>query len=99
MKGVPEEWKDEDLDSYFKNYGPVRSAKIARDKVTGLNKGFGYVWFSKPRDANAAMCDQEIKFEGKHRNGAEKIPFELAWYQIKAQRPSADPDCKFFDQI
>jgi RNA recognition motif-containing protein len=31
VKGVPHEWNNQDLETYFKNYGPVRSVKIAKD--------------------------------------------------------------------
>lgn len=43
----------------------------------------------------------EYKNSQKFNNGVEKIHFELDWYKILAQRPSArqETDLAIFDQI
>lgn len=35
--------EDEDLRSYFEDYGTVTSAKVIMDKFTNRSKGFGFV--------------------------------------------------------
>ena len=37
---------DEDLKSYFADYGEVTSAKVINDKETGRSRGFGFVEMS-----------------------------------------------------
>ena len=38
--------QDEDLMSYFAEYGEVSSAKVIMDKFTNRSKGFGFVEMS-----------------------------------------------------
>jgi len=38
--------QDEDLKSYFADYGEVTSAKVINDKETGRSRGFGFVEMS-----------------------------------------------------
>ena len=66
--------------------------KIAKDPVTYESKSYGFVWFEKGNDANAAMLD----FKGNR-----DIPYTLDWYKILAQRPSQKIDNlqAIFDQI
>lgn len=35
--------QDEDLQSYFEDYGAVSSARVINDKYTGRSRGFGFV--------------------------------------------------------
>ena len=50
--------QDEDLKSYFAEYGEVSSAKIITDKFTQRSKGFGFV--EMPDDAAAQKAIQEL---------------------------------------
>ena len=48
---------DEDLRSYFAEYGDVTSAKVIMDKVTNRSKGFGFVEMSDDAAANKAIAE------------------------------------------
>ncbi len=50
--------QDEDLRSYFAEYGDVTSAKVIMDKFTNRSKGFGFVEMSD--DAAAQKAIQEL---------------------------------------
>lgn len=50
--------QDEDLSSYFAEYGEVSSAKVITDKLTGRSRGFGFV--EMPDDAVAQKAIAEL---------------------------------------
>ncbi|PHJ23711.1 rna recognition motif-containing protein [Cystoisospora suis] len=52
---IPNEWTEQDLLTHFNVYGPVVSARIASDRVSGRNRGFGFVSFSSVQAAGAAV--------------------------------------------
>jgi RNA recognition motif-containing protein len=47
--------QDEDLRSYFAEYGEVTSAKVIMDKFTNRSKGFGFVEMSDDAAAQKAI--------------------------------------------
>ncbi|HEU4607077.1 MAG TPA: RNA-binding protein [Chitinophagaceae bacterium] len=47
--------QDEDLRSYFEEYGEVTSAKVITDKFTNRSRGFGFVEMSDNEAAKKAM--------------------------------------------
>ena len=48
---------DEDLQSYFNDYGEVSSAKVITDKVTQRSRGFGFVEMSDETAAQKAIAE------------------------------------------
>lgn len=48
---------DEDLRSYFAEYGEVTSAKVIVDKYTNRSKGFGFVEMSDDEAAQKAIAE------------------------------------------
>jgi RNA recognition motif-containing protein len=48
---------DEDLRSYFAEYGEVTSAKVIMDKYTSRSKGFGFVEMSDDAAAQKAIAE------------------------------------------
>ena len=48
---------DEDLRSYFAEYGEVSSAKVIVDKYTNRSKGFGFVEMSDETAAQKAIAE------------------------------------------
>ncbi len=48
---------DEDLRSYFAEYGEVTSAKVIVDKYTNRSKGFGFVEMSDDEAAKKAIAE------------------------------------------
>jgi RNA recognition motif-containing protein len=48
---------DEDLQSYFADYGPVSSAKVITDKFTNRSRGFGFVEMADDTAAQKAITE------------------------------------------
>ncbi len=48
---------DEDLQSYFRDYGEVTSAKVITDKFTNRSRGFGFVEMSDEAGAQKAIAE------------------------------------------
>ena len=48
---------DEDLQSYFLDYGAVTSAKVITDKETNRSRGFGFVEMSDDASAQKAIAE------------------------------------------
>ena len=49
--------QDEDLKSYFADYGEVTSAKVITDKLTNRSRGFGFVEMSDDEAAQKAIAE------------------------------------------
>ncbi len=60
--GLSWETTTEDLTNAFRKFGPIVDATVILDRATGRSRGFGFVSFEKPPDANEAV---------KAMNGAE----------------------------
>jgi len=69
----------QELEEYFEKYGKIKSSKIAKTDQ-GHSKGYGFVMFESPRDANSAMLD--------YKGG--NAPFQLEWYKDKSKRIDLD---------
>jgi RNA recognition motif-containing protein len=52
---VPESFTDGDLASMFSNFGSVLSAKVFKDRTTGVPKGFGFVSYDNSGSAEKAI--------------------------------------------
>lgn len=48
---------DEDLKSYFADYGEVTSAKVINDRETGRSRGFGFVEMPDEAAAQKAIAE------------------------------------------
>ncbi|QCD98085.1 cold-inducible RNA-binding protein [Vigna unguiculata] len=53
------------LSEAFSNYGQVIEAKVVTDRVSDRSKGFGFVTFASPDEAENAIADMK----GKTLNG------------------------------
>ncbi len=73
--------QDDDLKSYFAEYGEVSSAKVIIDREANRSKGFGFV--EMPDDAAAAKAIAEL-------NGAmvDGRPIRVSEARPKEDRPS-----------
>ncbi|KAI5797611.1 putative glycine-rich RNA-binding protein [Geopyxis carbonaria] len=50
-------WQTDDvaLRSKFEEFGAVEEAVVVKDRDTGRSRGFGFVRYTNPEDANSAM--------------------------------------------
>lgn len=53
--GIPDSYSDADLTSLFANFGQIVSANVQIDLQTGKSKGFGFVSYTQPANAQAAI--------------------------------------------
>ena len=68
---------DEDLRSYFADYGDVTSAKVIMDKYTNRSKGFGFVEMSDDAAAQKAIAELDgAMVDGRSIKVAEAKPKE-----------------------
>lgn len=56
---------EEELKSKFSEFGVVEEVAIIKDKISGRPRGFGFVTFSKDKDADSAI----EMLNGKDFNG------------------------------
>lgn len=54
MKNIDDNVSDEELSDHFSACGTITSAKVMQDEK-GISKGFGFVCFSTPEEANKAV--------------------------------------------
>ena len=55
VSNLPEEATDMDIRELFGSFGPILRATVVKDKVTFRSKGFAYVNFAYPEDAQKAI--------------------------------------------
>lgn len=57
---------EDDLKTYFGQFGTVESVEVLRDKFTGRARGFAFVVMATPEDAQNAIANTEGKeFQGR----------------------------------
>ncbi len=52
---LPDGINDEQLRSKFAEFGTVKSAKVIKDRETGLSKGFGFVEMTNDNEGQKAV--------------------------------------------
>jgi cold-inducible RNA-binding protein len=71
---LPQSATNESLRQLFERYGTVFNAYVAMDKVTGRTRGFGFVDFSTPSEAQAAVRGlDKYPMEGKFLSVSIKV--------------------------
>ncbi|PWN28641.1 polyadenylate binding protein [Jaminaea rosea] len=60
LKNIPEEFDDERLREEFAPFGSITSCKIMRTP-SGVSRGFGFVCYSAPDEANKAVAEMNGK--------------------------------------
>ncbi|EKX54070.1 hypothetical protein GUITHDRAFT_53822, partial [Guillardia theta CCMP2712] len=64
--GLPPSYDDLDLRNLFKQFGEIVNCNVLKDKNTGLSRNFGFVHFTKPGDAYAAIQSMNgMQVDGK----------------------------------
>ncbi len=84
---LPFSTKENELRSFFENYGEVTRAAIISDKLTGRSRGFGFVEMS---DDDAAKTAIEA-LNGSQVGGREIVVRE-ALEKMENRRPRRDND-------
>lgn len=81
---------DEDLRSYFAEYGEVASAKVIMDKYTNRSKGFGFVEMTDDAAAEKAIAELNgATVEGRQiKVNVARPKEERPARQPRQQRPS-----------
>lgn len=64
---IPNEWTQNDLIAHFSPFGPVVSCYIASDRVTGRNKGYGFVSYNNIHSAANAVLGMNGYLVGTKR--------------------------------
>jgi polyadenylate-binding protein len=92
VKNLDDEIDDEFLQENFSVFGSITSAKVMRDEQSGVSKGFGFVCFSKPEEAQAAIAERNNKvIKGKPIYVALAQRKEVRKAQIQQQRQQRGP--------
>ncbi|MEO0603924.1 MAG: RNA-binding protein, partial [Myxococcota bacterium] len=55
--GLSWDTTDDSLRTAFETFGAVREARVILDRDTGRSRGFGFVTFETPGDAQEAMSN------------------------------------------
>jgi cold-inducible RNA-binding protein len=75
--GLSWDTNDASLDAAFARFGSLREVKVITDRDTGRSRGFGFVTFDAPADAEtalAAMDGAELDGRSIRVNLAEDKP-------------------------
>ncbi|CAI9732863.1 arginine-rich splicing factor 10-like isoform X1 [Octopus vulgaris] len=96
VRNVPEGTRPEDLRSLFGKYGPVTDVYVPVDYYTRRSRGFAYIQFEDPRDADDALYHLDASnFYGKNlqiefARGDRKTPSQMR-NKEKMRRSSLSP--------
>jgi len=66
--GLPPQTTQDSLASYLSQYGQITECKVVLDLVTGRSKGYGFVAFATPQEAQAATTQGYLTVDGKKCN-------------------------------
>jgi len=73
VTNLSEDTKESDLSDLFRTFGPISRIYLAKDKITGLSKGFAFINFVYREDAAKAI----EKLSGKF--GYDHLILHLEW--------------------
>ncbi|KAL2550394.1 splicing factor-like protein 1 [Forsythia ovata] len=78
---LPQTVDDNQLKELFSPFGKIVQTTVIKDRTTGLSKGYGFVKFQNPVDANAAVL---------HMNGY-KMDGKMLAVRVAGQKPVPGP--------
>lgn len=61
VRSIPGDVTSEMLNEFFADFAPVKHAVVVTDPATGLSKGFGFVSFASPEDAQTSIAQARKK--------------------------------------
>jgi CUG-BP- and ETR3-like factor len=53
--GLPDKWREKEFAEEFRRFGEIVSIKVIYDRTTGTSKGYGFISYSEPGAAEAAV--------------------------------------------
>lgn len=62
---LPYRANEQDLRQYFSDFGKLESVRIIRNFKTGDSKGYAFVTYKTPREANAALVANGREMQGR----------------------------------
>eukprot|EP01116_Phalansterium_solitarium_P010997 TRINITY_DN26603_c0_g1_i1.p1 TRINITY_DN26603_c0_g1~~TRINITY_DN26603_c0_g1_i1.p1 ORF type:complete len:302 (-),score=66.05 TRINITY_DN26603_c0_g1_i1:241-1146(-) len=83
VTNLSEETKEADLQDLFRTFGPISRVYLAKDKVTGLSKGFAFINFMRRDDAARAIDKLSGKF------GYDHLILHIEWARPSGNEPGA----------
>ena len=57
--GLSWDTNDEGLRAAFERFGPINDSKVITDRDTGRSRGFGFITFDAPADAQTAIEEMD----------------------------------------
>ncbi|KAH9615529.1 hypothetical protein KSS87_022347 [Heliosperma pusillum] len=72
--GISRDTSDVTLRDHFSKYGVVSYSVIAKDRITGLPRGFGFITFSDPSSLNNALLHSHHLINGRTVEVKRAIP-------------------------
>eukprot|EP00920_Eleutheroschizon_duboscqi_P042137 GHVT01100879.1.p1 GENE.GHVT01100879.1~~GHVT01100879.1.p1 ORF type:complete len:604 (-),score=139.84 GHVT01100879.1:129-1757(-) len=91
---IPNEWTERDMLTHFAVFGHVVSARIATDRETGRNRGFGFISYTTVASAVAAVSAMNgYQVNGKRLKVQIKKGEEQYCDTFSAANDPADPFC------
>ena len=72
VKNIDDDVTDEELREHFSQCGTITSARLMRDDK-GMSKGFGFVCFSTPEEANKAVNTFHGEFDKPYECDLDQI--------------------------
>ncbi|XP_013378730.1 serine/arginine-rich splicing factor 12 [Lingula anatina] len=97
IRNVPDGLRPEELRTLFGKYGPISDVYVPLDYYTRRPRGFAYVQFEDPRDADDALhyLDRS-KFYGREleiefARGDRRTPGQMRAKERSARRPPRSP--------
>lgn len=85
LKNLPDSFDDHHLYHLFGSFGIITSAKVMRDSTTGVSRGFGFVCFEHPDEANQAMMEMNAKLiDGRPLYVAHAQPKDVRHQHLEA---------------
>lgn len=73
--GIAWETSEESFSNYFSNYGELTDSVIMMDKISGRPRGFGFVTFANPADADKVL-EQDHVIDGRPVEVKRTVPRE-----------------------
>ncbi|GER49937.1 splicing factor-related [Striga asiatica] len=83
---LPPTMEDDSLISLFSQFGEIVMAKVIKDRLSGLSKGYGFVKYADVQQANAAIASMN-----GHKLDGRPIAVRVAGKPPQPQLPAAGP--------